>query len=97
MSNELDSEKTTSLKMGTSWMELARCRDVDPEVFFPKDGPGVLAAQRLCSECVVRESCLEYALENSIQHGVWGGTSERARRRIVHQRRRALARSRADK
>ena len=97
MSSELDSEKATSVRMGTSWMELARCRDVDPEVFFPKDGPGVLAAQRFCSECLVKESCLEYALENNIQHGVWGGASERARRRIAHQRRRAEARSQAHK
>jgi WhiB family transcriptional regulator, redox-sensing transcriptional regulator len=95
MSNQLDSDKATSLRTGTSWMEMARCRDVDPQVFFPNDGPGVQAAQRYCAECLVRESCLEYALENHIQHGVWGGASERARRRISHQRRRALARSAA--
>jgi WhiB family transcriptional regulator, redox-sensing transcriptional regulator len=95
VSNELDSKKATSLKLGTSWMELARCRDVDAEVFFPSDGPGVQAAQRYCSECLVRESCLEYALENNIQHGVWGGASERARRRIAHQRRLAMARTAA--
>jgi WhiB family transcriptional regulator, redox-sensing transcriptional regulator len=93
MSNQLGPEKAISLKMGTSWMELARCRDVDPEVFFPNDGPGVQAAQRYCAECLVRESCLEYALENHIQHGVWGGASERARRRIAHRRRLALART----
>jgi WhiB family transcriptional regulator, redox-sensing transcriptional regulator len=91
MSNQLDSDKATSVRMGTSWMEMARCRDVDPQVFFPNDGPGVQSAQRYCAECLVRESCLEYALENHIQHGVWGGASERARRRISHQRRRALA------
>ena len=91
MSNELDSKKATSLKLGTSWMELARCRDVDPEVFFPNDGPGVQTAQRYCAECLVRESCLEYALENNIQHGVWGGASERGRRRIAHQRRLSVA------
>jgi WhiB family transcriptional regulator, redox-sensing transcriptional regulator len=93
MSNHLDPEKTTALKQGTSWMELARCRDVDPQVFFPSDGPGVEAARRYCAECLVRESCLEYALENHIQHGVWGGASERARRRMSRKRRATLARA----
>ncbi|HTT91952.1 MAG TPA: WhiB family transcriptional regulator [Acidimicrobiales bacterium] len=88
----LESEKASSLRTGTSWMELARCRNVDPEVFFPRDGVGVQAAQRYCAECLVRESCLEYALENHIQHGVWGGVSERGRRRMAHRRLRATAR-----
>jgi WhiB family transcriptional regulator, redox-sensing transcriptional regulator len=86
----VESEKATSVRMGTSWMELARCRNVDPEVFFPNDGLGVRAAQQYCAECVVRESCLEYALENHIQHGVWGGVSERGRRRMAHKGRRAM-------
>lgn len=93
MSDHPGSEKSTSLKRGTSWMDLARCRDVDPQVFFPGNGPGVEAARRYCAECVVRESCLEYALENHIQHGVWGGASERARRRMSRKRRAALARA----
>ncbi len=92
MSNQLDSEKAISVKMGTSWMGLARCRDVDPQVFFPNDGPGVEAARRYCAECLVRRSCLEYALENHIQHGIWGGTSERGRRRLARKRRFATAR-----
>lgn len=96
MSNHLDSEKATTLKRGISWMELARCRDVDPQVFFPSDGPGVEAARRYCAECLVRGSCLEYALENHIQHGVWGGASERARRRMSRQRRAARALPGAD-
>ena len=97
MTNQVDSDKAASLKLGTSWMEMARCRDVDPEVFFPSDGPGVQAAQRYCAECLVRESCLEYALENHIQHGVWGGASERARRRISRQRRHTAAPSTAQR
>jgi WhiB family transcriptional regulator, redox-sensing transcriptional regulator len=92
MSYQLESEGASSLHSGTSWMELARCRNVDSEVFFPSDGVGVQAAQRYCAECPVREPCLEYALENRIQHGVWGGVSERGRRRIAHNRSRATAR-----
>ena len=48
---------------------------------------GVLVAQRICAECPVAEACLEYALEHHIDHGVWGGASERERRRILRRRR----------
>jgi WhiB family redox-sensing transcriptional regulator len=92
MSYHLEPGAASSLCSGILWMELARCRNVDPEVFFPNDGVGVQAAQRYCAECPVRALCLEYALENHIQHGVWGGVSERGRRRIAHNRRRATAR-----
>jgi WhiB family transcriptional regulator, redox-sensing transcriptional regulator len=64
-----------------------RCRDMDPAIFFPNDGMGVQAAQRICNDCPVKAPCLEYALTNRIDHGVWGGTSERERRRILRQRR----------
>jgi WhiB family redox-sensing transcriptional regulator len=48
---------------------------------------GVEAAKRVCKTCEVRSLCLEYALHNRIDHGVWGGTSERERRRILRRRR----------
>lgn len=66
------------------------CRDHPPEVFFPSDGVGVTIAQRICATCPVREPCLEYALANRIDHGVWGATSERERRRILKARREPL-------
>lgn len=75
--------------MDTEWMAEGRCREVAPSVFFPSDGLGVQAAQRICAECPVSEECLEYALENRIDHGVWGGRSERERRRILRARRTA--------
>jgi WhiB family transcriptional regulator, redox-sensing transcriptional regulator len=68
-------------------MARARCRDVPASVFFPSDGAGVDAARRFCAECPVRTDCLEYALEHHIEHGVWGGASERERRRIAAARR----------
>jgi WhiB family transcriptional regulator, redox-sensing transcriptional regulator len=71
----------------TAWVALARCRDLAPEIFFPSDGSGVEVAKRYCAECLVKEACLEYALANQIHHGVWGGTSERERRRITKGRR----------
>jgi WhiB family redox-sensing transcriptional regulator len=73
--------------METPWMNDGSCRNHPPEVFFPSDGVGVTIAQRICATCPVRQPCLEYALENRIDHGVWGATSERERRRILKARR----------
>jgi WhiB family redox-sensing transcriptional regulator len=74
--------------MDTTWMELGRCRELPPDTFFPSDGVGVDAARRICADCSVKAQCLEYAMDNHIDHGVWGGTSERERRRLARQRRR---------
>jgi len=73
--------------MDTEWMAEGRCNEVSPSVFFPSDGVGVDAARKICHDCAVKGPCLEYALVNRIDHGVWGGTSERERRRILRQRR----------
>lgn len=62
------------------------CRVVNPDVFFPSDGVGVEKARRICASCPVQEPCLEYALKFHIEHGVWGGASERERRRISRRR-----------
>lgn len=73
------------------WMALGTCRNHAPEVFFPSDGVGVEIAKRICADCPVRSECLEYALENRIDHGVWGATSERQRRRILKARKLSAA------
>lgn len=73
--------------MDTSWMARGRCAAEPPERFFPSDGVGVDRARRICEPCPVKEPCLEYALRNRIEHGVWGGHSERSRRRILKKRR----------
>lgn len=86
----IDQNYTRSDKQGsrqstiydTDWMAQGNCVDKTPATFFPSDGKGVDAARRICAECVVKEECLDYALANKIDHGVWGGTSERERRRI---------------
>lgn len=74
--------------MDTPWMQDGNCRNHPPETFFPSDGVGVIVAQRICSTCPVAERCLEYALDERIDHGVWGGASERERRRLLKARRR---------
>jgi len=73
--------------MDCDWMAEGKCREMDPALFFPSDGIGVQVAQRICAECPVKTPCLEYALVNRVDHGVWGGTSERERRRILRRRR----------
>jgi WhiB family redox-sensing transcriptional regulator len=73
--------------MELEWMVRAKCRMLPPETFFPSDGVGVDVARRICQDCPVKSPCLEYALANHIDHGVWGGTSERERRRLARGRR----------
>jgi WhiB family redox-sensing transcriptional regulator len=70
----------------TAWMADGNCRNYPPAAFFPSDGVGVDRARKICASCPVTATCLEYALENRIDHGVWGGCSERERRRILKRR-----------
>jgi WhiB family redox-sensing transcriptional regulator len=77
--------------MDTDWMEVGKCKDLSPSTFFPSDGVGVQEAQRICAECPVAGACLEYALAERVDHGVWGGKSERERRRILRRRRVGLS------
>ena len=71
--------------MTTEWMADGKCREVPPETFFPSDGLGVIRAQRICATCDVSAECLEYALENDERFGIWGGLSERERRRLKRE------------
>ena len=80
--------------MDTGWMARGNCKDVAPQTFFPADGVGVEEARKICATCPVSAPCLEYALRNRIDHGVWGGASERERRRILRARRLTAAASR---
>ncbi|MEO6714868.1 MAG: WhiB family transcriptional regulator [Mycobacteriales bacterium] len=65
-----------------SWQESALCAQTDPEAFFPEKGGSTREAKRICVGCDVRAECLEYALANDERFGIWGGLSERERRRI---------------
>jgi WhiB family redox-sensing transcriptional regulator len=75
------------------WQPRANCRNTDPDLFFPDDGMGVIKAQRICKGCPVVNECLTYALDRHIDHGVWGGKSERQRRALQRERRRGLVSS----
>ena len=72
--------------LDTDWMGQGRCKDMHPGAFFPSDWIGVQSAQQICLECTVSEQCLRYALANRITDGVWGGTSERQRSRLLRGR-----------
>jgi WhiB family redox-sensing transcriptional regulator len=64
------------------WQERALCAQTDPEAFFPEKGGSTREAKRICSGCEVRAECLEYALAHDERFGIWGGLSERERRRL---------------
>lgn len=65
-----------------SWQERALCAQTDPEAFFPEKGGSTREAKRVCLSCDVRSECLEYALAHDERFGIWGGLSERERRRL---------------
>ena len=76
-----------------NWVQRARCRDEDPELFFPigSTGPAALqveAAKAICLLCPVRSECLEWSLATAQDAGVWGGLSEEERRAVRRARRR---------
>lgn len=64
------------------WQTEALCAQTDPEAFFPEKGGSTRDAKKVCASCTVREQCLEYALKNDERFGIWGGLSERERRRL---------------
>jgi WhiB family redox-sensing transcriptional regulator len=65
-----------------SWQERSLCAQTDPEAFFPEKGGSTREAKKVCIGCEVRSECLEYALANDERFGIWGGLSERERRRL---------------
>ena len=64
------------------WQDRALCAQTDPEAFFPEKGGSTREAKRICQGCEVKAECLEYALHNDERFGIWGGLSERERRRL---------------
>ena len=68
------------------WQDEANCHGVDPDLFFPERGASTREAKEVCRGCVVRLDCLEFALVNGEKFGIWGGLSERERRRLRRQR-----------
>ncbi|QTX05246.1 WhiB family transcriptional regulator [Agromyces archimandritae] len=65
-----------------AWQSDALCAQTDPEAFFPEKGGSTRDAKKICTGCEVRSQCLEYALANDERFGIWGGLSERERRKL---------------
>jgi WhiB family redox-sensing transcriptional regulator len=74
--------------MNQSWRQQSACRGLDPEIFYPVTDEEAEVAKAVCAGCAVRQPCLEYALTFREREGVWGGCTEKERRRIIRQRRR---------
>lgn len=80
----------TDFESATWWMSLGSCQNEPPELFFPKRGTDTYIPKRICSTCPVEAQCLEYALDNNMAFGIWGGKSERERRKLRFKRNQAL-------
>jgi WhiB family transcriptional regulator, redox-sensing transcriptional regulator len=70
---------------GGTWVDDALCPQVDPDLFFPEKGGSTRQAKQVCMECTVRQQCLAWALEHEERFGIWGGKSERERRRMLQE------------
>ena len=68
-----------------SWMDLGLCAEVGGDFHFPEKGGSVRAPKRVCRACDVRAECLAYALDTDQKFGIWGGMTERERRRLKHE------------
>jgi WhiB family redox-sensing transcriptional regulator len=71
------------------WRMLGACRGLEPSIFYPDDDDEAEIAKQVCEHCGVKPACLEHALSTREKAGVWGGATERERRRIIRQRRRS--------
>lgn len=73
------------------WTSRARCRGLDPEQFFVRSLQQAKSAIGVCERCPVRQDCLDYAVDEAIEVGVWGGLTERQRRAYARRRLSAAA------
>ena len=73
--------------MNLAWRAKGACRGLDPEIFYPPSDEEAGPAKAICGTCPVRQPCLEYALSRRERDGIWGGATERERRRMLRQRR----------
>lgn len=75
--------------MNLPWRQHAACKGLDPDIFYPASDEEAGPAKAVCEQCAVQSTCLEFALGSRERDGVWGGATEKERRRIIRQRRRS--------
>lgn len=75
----------------TGWRAEAACREADVELFFATDEDSQSEALDMCRTCPVRDACLDHALTAREPYGIWGGTVEQDRKRLLRRRRSAAA------
>jgi WhiB family redox-sensing transcriptional regulator len=90
MLDELKRAVSTGLDL--SWQDGANCTGANADLFFPERGASTRAAKAICRECQVRAECLEFAIVTGEKFGIWGGMSERERRRVRKERQIAASR-----
>jgi hypothetical protein len=71
---------------GEEWMADALCAGIGPDPFFPEDTGEAAEGKRICRKCPVQSECLDYALANNEQYGIWGGMSLKERRQARRTR-----------
>lgn len=89
LSSKASSSTATVGRENQRWSAKAACRGIEAGVFYPISEEDALIAKSICSGCSAREDCLEFALTNRENNGVWGGSTERERRRMLRHRQRA--------
>lgn len=75
--------------MKATWRQRAACQGLDPDIFYPISEDDADEAKAVCAGCSVRQLCLDFALVHRERDGVWGGLTDRERRRLVRQRRKS--------
>ena len=90
----MQSKLVEALAVGElSWQDYANCRGADADLFFPERGASTRKAKAICGECQVRAQCLDFAIDVGEKFGIWGGMSERERRRVRRERQVAARRA----
>jgi WhiB family redox-sensing transcriptional regulator len=93
MSERIDELRAALVAGGDlAWQDEANCKGANADLFFPERGASTRAAKAICGECLVRAECLEFAITTGEKFGIWGGMSERERRRVRRERQIAAAR-----
>lgn len=77
------SERIEYVPHPPDWMLEALCAQTDPDIFFPDKGGSTREAKRVCQRCPVAAECLEHSIEQGERFGIWGGASERDRRKLA--------------